>query len=254
MSAWSDFLGITASVGCAIHCAAMPLVIPFLPMLGLTIFADEMFHKVMVVVCSLLAIGAFWPGWKQHRCFLPMSLAGIGLTLIATTAFALEHQCCAGESCYEKLASAPTCDKACCEEKGGTAKDTGNEAKKEPCCEEPASAPTCDKACCEEKDGTAKDTGNEAKEEPCCEKPASAPTCDKACCEEKDGTTKDTGNEAKDVSKNVENSESLPTVDANDSSLFSLFIPFITPLGGLILIGAHLVNRRYTCSCQACKV
>ena len=30
-SAWQDSIGIVASVGCAIHCAAMPFVIAYLP-------------------------------------------------------------------------------------------------------------------------------------------------------------------------------------------------------------------------------
>ena len=33
-STWRDLVGIVASIGCAIHCAAMPFVISYLPALG----------------------------------------------------------------------------------------------------------------------------------------------------------------------------------------------------------------------------
>jgi hypothetical protein len=88
-----DWLGIVASVGCAIHCAAMPFVITFLPMLGLSFLADEAFHKVMVGVCTLLALLAFVPGWRVHRRWLPAGIAVAGLTMIGVAAFALEDSC-----------------------------------------------------------------------------------------------------------------------------------------------------------------
>ena len=43
--AWADWAGMIASIGCAIHCAAMPLVLAYLPTLGLSWLADEVFHK-----------------------------------------------------------------------------------------------------------------------------------------------------------------------------------------------------------------
>ena len=48
-STWKDWLGIVASVGCAIHCAAMPFVFAYLPALGLSFLADEAFHKWMAL-------------------------------------------------------------------------------------------------------------------------------------------------------------------------------------------------------------
>ena len=54
LSTWRDWVGITASVGCAIHCAAMPFVIAYLPAFGLSFLADEAFHKWMALICCLL--------------------------------------------------------------------------------------------------------------------------------------------------------------------------------------------------------
>ena len=88
-----DWLGVVASVACAIHCAAMPFVITFLPMLGLSFLADESFHKVMVGVCTVLALLAFVPGWRVHKKWLPAGIAMVGLTMIGAAAFALEDSC-----------------------------------------------------------------------------------------------------------------------------------------------------------------
>ena len=40
----ADWTGMVASIGCAIHCAAMPHVLAYLPALGLTWLADEGFY------------------------------------------------------------------------------------------------------------------------------------------------------------------------------------------------------------------
>ncbi|MEZ6100979.1 MAG: MerC domain-containing protein [Pirellulaceae bacterium] len=70
-STWADRAGMVASIGCAIHCAAMPLVLAYLPALGLTWLSDEGFHKWMAAICFGLAAAAFVPGWRKHRSFLP---------------------------------------------------------------------------------------------------------------------------------------------------------------------------------------
>ena len=47
LTRWSDWLGVVAAIGCAIHCAAMPLIIAYLPALGLSFLADEGFHQAV---------------------------------------------------------------------------------------------------------------------------------------------------------------------------------------------------------------
>lgn len=90
----ADGAGLIASIACAIHCAAMPLVIGYLPMLGLSWLADESFHRVMAGVCFALAIGAFVPGWRKHRSLAPAFVGTAGVTLLAGAAFVLEGECC----------------------------------------------------------------------------------------------------------------------------------------------------------------
>lgn len=90
----ADLAGLVASIACAIHCAAMPLVIGYLPMLGLSWLADESFHRVMAVVCFALALSAFLPGWKRHGSLAPALFGSIGVGLLSAAAFGLEGECC----------------------------------------------------------------------------------------------------------------------------------------------------------------
>ena len=180
---WSDWGGMAASIGCAIHCAAMPLVIAFLPALGLGFLADESFHQVMVGVCSALAIAAFVPGWRRHGRLAPIGIAGIGLSLIAVAAFALEGSCC--QACAGATANTHT---------------TSGEAEKEACCQ----------FCVESK--------NTADSEATSLSPAHA--------------------------------TNATSTDLAKPSLAG-FIPWVTPLGGMFLLAAHLSNRR--CASQCCS-
>ena len=92
---WADWVGMVASIGCAIHCAAMPLVLAYLPTFGLGWLASGGFHKWMALVCFGLAASAFVPGWRKHGSFIPAVWGGIGLLFLTTAAFGLEDSCCA---------------------------------------------------------------------------------------------------------------------------------------------------------------
>ncbi len=171
-STWRDWVGITASVGCAIHCAAMPFVIAYLPALGLSFLADESFHKWMALACFLIAIAAFVPGIRKHKNWTPISIASIGLVLITFAAFGLAGECCA---------SCASCESA-------TPVVTGE-----------AGCEHCDEC---------------------------------ASC-----------------------NDSATVVSAGSSEpkgLLSTLAPWITPVGGVLLVGAHLLNRRYGCLCGCC--
>ncbi len=185
---WTDRLGMIASIGCAIHCAAMPFVIAFLPMLGLTFLADESFHKIMVFVCLSLAVIAFVPGYRRHRRWLPVVIAGFGLTLIATAAFALEGACCA----------------TCVAERNGAI----------------AAFPV---------DPNVATLSTVA---------AGEMACTDDCCEL--------------CAKQNPNLSSFQACEPAMPDFASSILWLITPLGGLLLVSAHLVNRRFSCHCGCC--
>ncbi len=182
-SSFRDSLGIFASIGCAIHCAAMPFVIAYLPALGLSFLADEAFHKWMALVCFLIAIVAFIPGIRKHGNWTPISIGAVGLVLITFAAFGLAGECCA--SCAAADSVSPTTLE--------TSIDADNQCN---------SCTAC---------------------------------TDCSCGESKDATT----------------TCLAPTKDAQ-KSLLSTLAPWITPLGGLLLVSAHLLNRRHGYLCGCC--
>ena len=110
--AWADMTGLIASIGCAIHCAAMPIVIGYLPALGLGWVATQGFHQAMALICSLIAIAAFVPGWRKHKRLLPTALGLIGITLLTSHAFG-SNDCCS------------TSDAVCSEQACELCADTG---------------------------------------------------------------------------------------------------------------------------------
>ena len=108
-----DWLGVCASIICAVHCAAMPFIVSYLPALGLSFLANEFFHQVMVFVCFSIAIYAFIPGLKKHRKWAPLAFGTVGLMFISVAAFAVEDDCCA---VLDDNAGIPACCATECEE------------------------------------------------------------------------------------------------------------------------------------------
>jgi len=171
MLSWRDFAGVTASLACAIHCAAMPLVVAYLSALGLSWMAEEGFHQAMAVLCIAIALAAFVPGWRKHRRPSPVLLGAVGLAFLMAAAFIMEP-CC------------PTAD---------------------------AATLSCATACEAE---TANVTAVACQD--CSE-------CQAGCSAAGDATGLST----------------------------ATLTPWITPLGGLLLVVAHLLNHRFGCSCCA---
>jgi len=127
---WQDYAGVVASVACAVHCAAMPLVIGFLPALGLSFLGHPSFHQWMAGICGVVALTAFLPGWRRDRNWRPTAVALTGLILITGTAFGLSDTCCevnpnaSAPSDITRVASpedekAVACLSACCHTKSG---------------------------------------------------------------------------------------------------------------------------------------
>lgn len=179
---WGDSAGMIASVGCAIHCAAMPFVIAYLPALGLSFLADEAFHKWMAVACFGIALLAFIPGLRKHGRLTPVLIGSVGLVMISFAAFGLAGECCA----------------AC-------ATDSNSAI---------VAADTCTEACCAD-----------------CAAAASASA------------------EASVDAGNLHSPVSLAT----QFPWLATVAPWLTPIGGIVLVTAHLLNRRFGCLCGCCE-
>lgn len=65
----ADRFGATASFLCAVHCAALPLIIAALPALGLTFLANHRFERGFIAFASVLATTTFIVGFRRHRRF-----------------------------------------------------------------------------------------------------------------------------------------------------------------------------------------
>ena len=186
-SGWKDWLGIVASIGCAIHCAAMPFVIAYLPAIGLSFLADEAFHKWMALACFLIAVSAFVPGIRKHGSWIPLGVGCIGLGIITFAAFGLDCDCCPPKS------------------SGGS-------------------------------DSTA----------------AVATNCE--CCDS--GSCNNSGKDSTGENSNTPNNQVAAGIGIDSASPFlAALTPWVTPFGGLLLVTAHLLNRRYGLGgcCSTCS-
>jgi len=78
----ADRFGATASFLCAIHCAALPLVIAALPALGLGFLADHRFERTFIAFASVLALTTLITGYRRHQRFSAFWFLGPGLLLL----------------------------------------------------------------------------------------------------------------------------------------------------------------------------
>ena len=231
-SAWRDWVGIVASIGCAIHCAAMPFVIAYLPALGLSFLADEGFHQWMALACFLIAIVAFIPGLKKHGSWIPISIATVGLGLITFAAMGWAGDCC--PSCEEKKSGAVAATESGCEECDDCASSqaAGNQLAL-------SSTTAAPEAGCEQCEDCASSDAFKN------DLAVSAPDCEH--CE--DCAT----SEATLSGQSLAQGSGIGIDAEEEAALLLLLAPWITPIGGLLLVSAHLCNRRFGCLCGCCS-
>lgn len=89
---WLDRFGFGVSFLCALHCAAMPLLLGAFPTLGTTLFGDERVEWFLFGAVIALGVGSLLPSYlKRHRDVRPLVLFGVGVTLLlASRVFATE--------------------------------------------------------------------------------------------------------------------------------------------------------------------
>lgn len=89
----ADRLGATASLLCAIHCAALPFVLALLPALGLGFLANHGFERGFILCASALAVVMAVAGYRRHRAARAFAflLPGLVLLWLGGFAFDLDH-------------------------------------------------------------------------------------------------------------------------------------------------------------------
>ncbi len=75
----ADWLGITASTACAVHCILLPTLLVTGTVLPASILADEAFHYAMLWMILPAAIVAFGIGCWRHKDQRVLTLGIIGL-------------------------------------------------------------------------------------------------------------------------------------------------------------------------------
>src|SRR3954471_1630160 len=78
----ADRLGATASLICALHCAALPFVLAVLPALGLGFLADHLFERIFIACASALALTVLLHAYRRHRDAHALMLLAPGLALL----------------------------------------------------------------------------------------------------------------------------------------------------------------------------
>lgn len=83
-----DKAGAIISILCIIHCAAMPLILLFLPALSTVFIQDEgVTHRILFVMVVLVAAFSFIPGYRLHRKPKPLLFFAAGIIGLAVATF-----------------------------------------------------------------------------------------------------------------------------------------------------------------------
>lgn len=84
-----DQLGITASVACAIHCAALPFLMTTLPLWGLEFLAQPWVELSMICLSLVIGVWSLSSSFPKHKRIIPILILIIGFVFIATGHFTL---------------------------------------------------------------------------------------------------------------------------------------------------------------------
>jgi len=77
-----DRIGITATSLCALHCILLPVILPALPLLGISFLADHAWEHVFLIVTAILGSIAMFSGFKRyHRKLYPFYLLALGVII-----------------------------------------------------------------------------------------------------------------------------------------------------------------------------
>ena len=208
----ADWIGILCSFGCAIHCAAMPILLSILPSVSsVKWLADPFFHQIVAVICGVIVIRAIIPGFRIHRDWRVAALASSGVALLLIAAFVLPDECCAipaktaqGKPFVVELTRVSADDKE---------KTSGDQ---------------------KEHDHSGHNHANHSH----ASHNDSVEICEDECCAEPSPTW----------GRTLLTSHQIRSALSPKSADFFFFIqPFITPLGGLMLVLAHVLNIRMQC-------
>ena len=78
-----DFIGFSASLLCALHCAALPFLLSLAPLAGLQFLDNPWIEYVIILLSLFIASSALIHGYRRHHHdLLALTIAVIGFILI----------------------------------------------------------------------------------------------------------------------------------------------------------------------------
>ncbi|MGB1217421.1 MAG: MerC domain-containing protein [Saprospiraceae bacterium] len=91
-----DFLGFAASILCAVHCAALPLILTFSTLSGLSFLANHTIEFVFLALSAVFVLWSLVPAYiSHHKNAMPLVIGTIGLFIVFGSRFlphgSLEH-------------------------------------------------------------------------------------------------------------------------------------------------------------------
>lgn len=77
-----DKLGMGVSIACAIHCAALPLIIGALPLLGISFLANEYFETGIIITSLIIGYSSLTRSFCKYNHTAPLIIITVGFGLI----------------------------------------------------------------------------------------------------------------------------------------------------------------------------
>lgn len=77
-----DALGAGASFVCAIHCAALPLLLSVVPLMGISFFENPYIEYSLMFISFIIGLIALYRGYSHHKGTLPIVLFATGFPLL----------------------------------------------------------------------------------------------------------------------------------------------------------------------------
>jgi predicted membrane channel-forming protein YqfA (hemolysin III family) len=84
-------LGYSASFICAIHCTLMPILMTFLPLLGISMLADENLELILLLLSGISGLLTMCFGYKRHKSIKASLYFYVGFGLVALIHTLHEH-------------------------------------------------------------------------------------------------------------------------------------------------------------------
>ena len=81
-----DKIAVSTSAFCAIHCLCLPVLLGVFPAVGATVFGQESFHVMLLLLVIPFCVIALSLGCREHKDWLVGALGVIGLSVLIAAA------------------------------------------------------------------------------------------------------------------------------------------------------------------------